>query len=192
MISIEYIGNIKGSWIGAGESTLAQKKPRLSEIEKCLTILGYLEIFDSNEYSLEKKMITLNEAVEFIRQNSDTELSYCEAYERIFEYLFSYRKKRNIKSRENPERIRCNPGSRDDKENNLRPKTVRRDLTEDSIRRILYKHLIVQTLLIFWILLILLIKIDSISIFLSNPTNQALLGISSVIFSFIIYVMASK
>ena len=64
-----------------------------------------------------------------------------------------------LKSRENPERNRYNPDFRDDRERNLRPEIIRRDLTEDSIRRILYKHLIVQTLLIFWILLILLIKL---------------------------------
>lgn len=170
-------------------------------------------MLDSSEYSSEEKMIILDEAARFLRQNTDPKPSYYEAHKKIIGYLFSYGEKKslvrnfgkenhllpelfigdsNTISQEHPERNIYGPSSKDNGKETIRPEIMPRNSIENLIRKALYKHLIIQTLLMSWILLILLIKIESISLFLSNPINQALLRISSAILSFIIYMMATK
>ena len=189
----------------------------LPEIEKWLIILGYLEILDSDRYSPEEKMIVLNEAATFVEQNTDLQLTIDEARTRVIGYLFSYKKWRNSRSvgnfkKENhffPKfviengmntRSRGSSGKNmfnsnikiDRERENSQSGATQKDLIENLIRKISYKHIIIQTLLYFLILLILLIKIDVISLFLSNPINQALIGISLAIFSLVMHMVASK
>jgi len=196
---------------------LTQRGVHLSEMEKWLIILGYLEILDSDRYSSEEKMIVLNEAATFVKQNTDPRLTINEAHTRVFKYLFSYKEWRNSRSMGNfknenhfvPKFViengmntmfrgssgenMPNPNIEIDREReDLQSEAVQKDLIENLIRKISYRHIIIQTLLYFLILLILLIKIDVISLFLSNPINQALIGISLAIFSFVMYVVASK
>ena len=180
---------------GNERCTSVRQSAHLSRIEKWLVIFEYLDILDCNKCAIEEKMIRLDEVIEFIKQNIDSKLSTEEALRRAIKYLFYYKKYtnsgfvNNFGNQKSSKRSTLIPDFKNGGgKGGPRPENAQREI-RNLIKKILYKHIIIQTLLIFWILLILLINIDSIPMFLSNSINQALLEISLAIFSFIIYVM---
>lgn len=184
------------------------------EIENMLEMYKYLRILDSGQYTSEKKVETAYEAVEFMVGNLESIRDDNAAYEEIVKFLVShdYREKKDyfrspekailffqeLFSKEGiPTVFDVNPdGTRSIRP--LRSSTEKETsklgaIQEESIRKMItknsYKQIIIQTLLTFWILLFLFSKTDSITPFLSDPVNQALIGVGSVMCSLIVYLI---
>ncbi len=184
------------------------------EIENMLEMYKYLRILDSDQYSTEKKVEAMYEAVEFMVGNLESIRDYNAAYKEIAKFLVSHDYRKMKDYFRTPEKAflffqeffsrEGIPIVYDDKPDgtrSIRPLesstekgtpelgTIREYSIKKMITKSSYKQITIQTLLIFWILLFLLSKEGIVTSILSNPENHALIGVGSVICSLIAYLI---